>query len=151
MLNTNTLDIYSYGPLSKSDFFKFKILSELVILSESLLEEKILGQNINVLLPHDKTIIVDFCREKILGFHDKLSLSNKINTIDMLQNDFLNLKNHLIFEINNVFLKTEHLTKQITNPNAKQDEYTLQKINCQKKQRVFKEKLKAYIRAVAKV
>lgn len=138
-------DIYFYGPPEKHEFLKFTILSELVNLSESLLEEKILGQNINILLPPDKTVIVDLCREKILGFHERLFLSDKTHTIDVLQNDFLKFKNHLISEINNAFLKTEHLTKQIDNPNTKHDKLTLKKIICEKKQHTFKDKLKTYI------
>ncbi len=145
VLNNDTLDIYFYGPPEKHEFFKFTILSELITLSESLLEEKILGQNINILPPRDKTIIVDVCREKILGFHDKLALFNQKNNIDTLKDDFLNFKNNLISEINTAFLNAEHLTKQIVNPNSTQKKLTLKKIVCEKKQGVFKEKLKTYI------
>jgi hypothetical protein len=142
---TNTHDIYLYGPPPKHEFFKFNILSELITLSEALLEEKVLGQSINILPPLEKTIIVNLCREKILGFQDKLFLSDEVNNISTLQDDFLDFKNHLISEIHNAFLKTEYLNKQIANPNTKQNRYTLQKISCEKKRSTFKEKLKTYI------
>lgn len=104
-----------YGPPSQADCLKIKILSELMALNESILEEHHLNQTITINTEKaiDKTPLVPYVKKSILEFHNKLLLCDTVHDVDALHQDFSNFKNYIQAQINDVCIKTGQLIHKI--------------------------------------